>query len=92
MKAKQMIDPKTLISKLTEEFHGMLSDESLKIYQVIKLVDEIPTVQAAEVVPCKECFWGRGDNNLICTNPHCTKSYYGCPVPPDHYCSYGERE
>ena len=39
------------------------------------------------VVRCRACYWGWGD--LICSNPECTKSFYGCPVPPDHYCSYG---
>lgn len=49
----------------------------------------IPTVSARDVVCCKDCDWGNG--NLVCTNPKCGKSWYGCPVPPDHYCSYGER-
>ena len=48
-----------------------------------------PTVDAVEVVRCRDCLFGKGE--VICTNPKCTKSYYGCPVPPDHFCSYGER-
>ena len=50
-----------------------------------------PSVDAVEVVRCKNCDWYR-DEERICVNPHCTKSYYGCRVREDHYCSYGERK
>lgn len=56
---------------------------------VLRAIDLAPTVDAVVVVRCKVCFYGY--RNLICTNPRCTKSFYGCPVPPDHYCSFGER-
>lgn len=54
-----------------------------------EIVLSAPTVDAVEVVRCKNCAYGRED--LICTIPHCTKSFYGCPVSPEHYCSFGER-
>ncbi len=47
------------------------------------------TANAVEVVRCKDCSFGYGD--LICTNPKCVKSWCGCPVSPEHFCSYGER-
>lgn len=40
-------------------------------------------------VRCKDCYWNDRDGR--CMNPKCGKSWYGCPVPDDHYCSYGER-
>lgn len=58
------------------------------VNDVLELLDG-NTVDAMEVVRCRECYFGKGE--LICTNPKCTKSFYGCPVPPDHFCSYGER-
>ena len=45
---------------------------------------------AVPVVWCKNCDWYREDGS-ICVNPHCGKSFYGCRVRQDHYCSYGER-
>lgn len=53
------------------------------------LLETQPTVDAVEVVRCRECAWY--DESGRCTNSHCTKSYYGCRVPKQHYCSYGER-
>ena len=44
------------------------------------------------VVRCKDCDWCRPHEDGICVNPHCTKSYYGCRVRTDHFCSYGERK
>ena len=44
-----------------------------------------------EVVRCKDCDWYREDGS-ICVNPHCTKSFYGCRVREQHFCSYGERK
>ena len=55
-----------------------------------KAVKDAPTVDAVEVVRCKNCDWYRDDGS-ICVNPKCTKSYYGCRVPKEHYCSFGER-
>ena len=42
-------------------------------------------------VRCKDCDWYRQHEDSICVNPKCGKSWYGCPVPPEHFCSYGER-
>ena len=47
---KRLIDADDLIRDLIEEYHGMLSDEELKIYQVIRILDALPTVDAVEVV------------------------------------------
>ena len=44
-----------------------------------------------ELVCCENCDWYRPHEDGICVNPKCGKSWYGCPVPPEHFCSYGER-
>ena len=51
--------------------------------------DDAPTVDAVKVVRCKDCDW-HSESDGVCTNPKCGKSWYGCPVPDEHYCSYGE--
>lgn len=57
-------------------------------YTIIDLLKECSSVDAVEVVRCKDCTWF--NKHSCCTNPHCGKSWYGCPVPSNHYCSYGE--
>lgn len=61
-------------------------------YIVKKMVDEAPTIDAVEVVRCKDCKWGAtpyGDEHdgwTECTN------LCGRPLMPDEgFCSYGER-
>ena len=52
---------------------------------VLELIDAAPTVDAVEVVRCKDC-----------AVPH--NKYTGCPklnglvTPPDFYCQFGERK
>lgn len=45
----------------------------------------------AELVRCNSCDWYRKHEGGICVNPKCVKSWYGCQVPSEHFCSYGER-
>lgn len=51
--------------------------------------DFVDSSQFAPVVRCKDCAWY--DEQSCCVNPHCTKSYYGCRMSQDNFCSYGER-
>lgn len=64
-------------------------DKSAKVV-LVRDICNAPAVDAVPVVRCKDCDWYREDES-ICVNPHCTKSYYGCRVPQKHFCSYGER-
>lgn len=43
---------------LTEEFHGMISDEELKIYQIIQRVDNAPTAAVIPVSAVKQYLIG----------------------------------
>lgn len=87
-----MIDANVLNRALTEEYHGMLSDETLKIYQVIRILDECPTLDAVEVVRCKDCihrvYVDMGDD--IGEIGGC--ELFGCAMHYDAFCSYGERK
>lgn len=54
------------------------------------LVQMTPAADVVKVVRCRDCTWRAEDGK--CLNPHCGKSWYGCPVKAAHFCSYGERK
>ena len=60
------------------------------------LIENEPTVDAVEVVRCKDCKW-RTDCDFynkkgICVNRRYTAGRYGLEVPEQHFCSFGERK
>ena len=69
--------------------------------KIQKLIADTPTVDAVEVVRCRECKHHRDKNEqerqylvediLICTSQDATDDCWNA-VWPDHYCSYGERK
>ena len=54
-------------------------------------LDEQPTVDAVEVVRCKDCkYWWRA--NEMCVHPKCVTGMVAVKeAPKDHFCGYGER-
>ena len=59
-------------------------------------IDEIPGVNAVEVVRCKGCKYSR-PTEWYRANLKCCHKSHGCSqvpyeVPPEHFCSYGERK
>lgn len=94
----RLIDADVFNRKLEDEFHGMISDEGLKIYKIIQRIDETPTIDAVPVVRCKDCKYYRNHPNGMCyahTEPHeNAKGYKGEAVciEPDDFCSYGEKK
>ena len=64
-------------------------------------IESAPTVDAVEVVRCRECKHHRDKNEqeqqylvkdiLICISPDATDDCWNA-VWPDHFCSYGERK
>lgn len=49
----RLIDADEFVRELHEEFHGMISDESLKIYEIIQRVDSSETVKAVPLYELK---------------------------------------
>lgn len=65
------------------------SGKSLEIAYALlkKKVADAPTVDAVPVVRCKDCKdWGPGTGGI----PICWETYE--PMPPDGFCSIGERK
>lgn len=56
---------------------------------IADLADYLIENGATIPVKCGECDWYRKDGG-ICVNPKCGKSFYGCRVLEQHFCSYGE--
>ena len=78
---KRLIDADALLEKMkrTSRYFDVLFD-----------VEEMPTVDAVEVVRCRECKYRFGNNG---------HSKNGCPIidaniwmDDDDFCSYGERK
>ena len=78
---KRLIDADALLEKMkrTSRYFDVLFD-----------VEEMPTVNAVEVVRCRECKYRFGNNG---------HSKNGCPIidaniwlDDDDFCSYGERK
>lgn len=62
-------------------------------HEIVKAMELFPTVDAVEVVRCKDCRHGmkshlqpRHAKNYLCRH-----SWEGEYHEPDHFCSYGER-
>ena len=51
-------------------------------------IDAAPTVDAVEVVRCRECKWWQEDDDIgHCDNPDGLDNY----AKPEDFCSYGEK-
>lgn len=46
---KRYIDANKLKTKLMDEYHGMISDESMKIHKIMQMLDNAPTADVEEV-------------------------------------------
>lgn len=100
--AKRLIDAKAFDLRLSQKKITEVFPNWGKLPQEIReavceyaqylhmLLETQPTVDAVEVVRCRDCAWY--DEEGHCVNSHCTKSYYGCYVNEQHFCSYGERK
>lgn len=49
----RLIDADEFIKELYSEFHGMISDESLKIYQIIQRIEAAETVKSVPLYELK---------------------------------------
>ena len=59
-------------------------------YVDAKQIADAPTVDAVEVVRCKDCAWYENGKDY---EPYCNHPTHGIPYPCDYdFCSYGERK
>ena len=85
------MDQKGTLVELIKRFCGCLTiNESQPPYGFENLAEYLISNGVAIPIQCKDCDWFREQDGGICVNPKATKSFYGCPVPEDHFCSYGE--
>lgn len=62
----RLIDADEFIKELYSEFHGMISDESLKIYQIVQRIDAAETVKSVPLYELKYLLkWISEDKQLL---------------------------
>jgi hypothetical protein len=87
------IDADKFIKDLQSEYHGMISDESLKIYKIIHRLDNEPT---ADVVEVKHGYWKKSQfsgrsgfysvRDVICSECKIYSTFLQHEIRPDYYC------
>ena len=77
---KRLIDANSLIKEAyADGAYGYVDAEQIA---------DAPTIDAVEVVRCRECKWWHEDDGVgYCDNPDGLDNY----AKPDEFCSYGER-
>ena len=91
--AKRLIDADALINgiALYAAENAYLNDTPLDVLKMVAdWVTNAPTVDAVEVVLCKEC--KRFVDNKEAMVTYCRRSLMDMTVRPDDFCSYGERK
>ncbi len=84
------ISKQAAIDELNAKYHGMISDESMKIYQIINWLDNLPSAEP-QIIRCKDCKnWDTTWTNDFSPN------YHYCPMvdgvrKEDWYCADAER-
>ena len=85
-----MADKKRLIDANALDTRERGNNSQRTMWHTIKrLIDNSPTVDAVEVVRCKDCMHSSG-TRVVPNTAVCFKS--GTIVPAEHFCSYGERK
>ena len=85
---KRMIDANALLEKA----HWIIRSDGTRVFAIhAEDVDDAPTVDAVEVVRCKDCkHWNEQDNIFSGCRCTCWKGIWDY-TKPDDFCSYGER-
>ena len=89
MSEKRLIDANALIALAGNDLW------EYEVHQIEYYVSKTPTVDAVEVVRCKDCYWWnterKGINGeCVCNRFSMFKHYSNLTLPTD-FCSYGER-
>lgn len=62
----RLIDADEFVKELYSEFHGMISDESLKIYQIVQRIDAAETVKSVPLYELKYLLkWISEDKQIL---------------------------
>ena len=90
---KRLIDTETVIRKLRKancaecDNYNAVRCRACWVDDVVSLLEDSPTVDAVEVVRCKDCRYCQSDvHGLWCFND------YEHSLQPNDFCSYGERK
>ena len=85
------IDADAVIQYLYDEYHGMISDEDMKIYKIIRMLDHTPAADVQEVKHGKwlyedyECsFCGESLSSIMDSDSYFSIGFNGCDYCP--YC------
>ena len=85
-----LISKKGLLNKINAYVCGSQDKEF-----ICKLIAEMPTIDAVEVVQCKNCKYfelNHWDGIIITAHEICNKWADGCKTNKDGYCFLGERK
>jgi hypothetical protein len=82
---KRLIDANALAKEIDYEYDLGYGEILTDPRRFAEMVEDAPTVDAVEVVRCKDC--KRYSQSGLC-NLYCNISL---PMNPDDFCSYGER-
>lgn len=92
----RLIDADALMEELGARYALLVTEYGYRDHyasgfgEAVDKAEAAPIIDAVPVVRCEKCDWYREDGG-ICVNPKCGQSWYGCRVPEQHFCSYGER-
>ena len=76
-------------AKLTVNDYVMFRCQRGGLVDVVEFLNDKPTVDAVEVVRCKDCIYSYEEFSFI----YCTFGPYGdCKVPSQFYCAEGKRK
>lgn len=80
------IDADKLNAKLMDEYYGMISDESMKIYKIMQMLDNAPTADVQEVKYAKN-LQSRFKWTFECSHCHwCDDDTYCCDSSEFNFC------
>ncbi len=79
------------LNSTEDSYHKLIelpiSDTSYYDYGEIKVINELPTINAVPVIKCRDCKFNYA--NYIPGDDHCFK-FYELPISKDFYCACGE--
>ena len=93
-KGKRLIDANELTDRLNHTTMVAYPNIFPGLLAAVEVVDDSPTVDAVEVVRCKDCkYWKKFESSLLGSVMCCTgQGSMNIQKAADDFCSYGERK